>query len=137
MRNTIDKILGKMRKLYIQTGVFFALSILVFFLHTQLFSVQYQEENPHFIRLGYIFNLGLSLSFVIAFYLLFKAKSEVIGFVFVALSLFKLVLYLVLIKAVGFPLVRNHFIDIFLPFLLGTGIELFFVYRILNDISDS
>lgn len=126
-----------MRKLYIQTGVCYAFSILVFFLHTQIFAGQYPEEDIHFIQLEYLFNLGLSLFFVITFYLLFKAKSEVIGFVFVALSLFKLILYLILINAMGFPLDRNHFVDIFLPFLLGTGMELFVVYRILNNVSIS
>ncbi len=124
-----------MPKLFLRTGLLLCLALPVYFLHLYLILPHFDDLNPAFISFNYKFNLGLSLLFISVFYLLFKTNSSVLGFTFLTLSGFKLILYLFLVNKLGFQLNRGLFLHFFLPYLWGVGTELFFVYRLLNPVN--
>lgn len=124
-----------MPKLFLQTGVLFCLALPVYFLHQYFILPYFDDLSSTFISFNYKFNLGLSLLYISVFYVLFKTNSNVLGFTFLTLSGFKLILYLFLVNKLGIQLNRGLFLHFFLPYLWGMGTELFFVYRLLNNVN--
>lgn len=121
-----------MRKLFLQTAGLFLFAILVYFIHAYIITPQFQEVSERFINFNYGFNLGLSLFYLVILYVLYTADSNFLGFIFLLLSGLKLMIYLFLIHTLEFTIGRERFLHFFLPYLLGLGVELFFVYRLLN-----
>lgn len=123
-----------MRKLLLQTGVFLLAALLVYFIHVQFIVPYFEGATKEFVSFNYKFNLGLTVLYLIIFYNLFRVDSSFLGFAFLTLSGFKLIIYLFLINKLELSLGRERFLHFFLPYLLGLGIEFFFVYRLLNHI---
>ncbi len=121
-----------MRELIAQTGALLLIALLVYLIHVRFIVPHFESVNEGFVSFNYKFNLGLTLLYLTVFYILYRVDTTFLGFTFLTLSGFKLIIYLLLINKLEMPLGRDRFLHFFLPYLLGLGIEFFFVYGLLN-----
>lgn len=113
-------------------GFFFGTMLLSYALHLWMMEHFSLFCDLQMIELSYLFNTAYTIFLVFFLFLNHKKYKDHIGFIFMAGSFLKLMIFLLLVKWSGFHLDKNVFLDFFIPYLLSLSLEVYWVARILN-----
>ena len=125
---------------YLKKTVFFTLiNLAVFLLHTTLVNYYGFLEEPTVVNvsLSYFINFLLSLSICITVFFLSKKFEDQIGFIFLGLSVFKMVILFFTLNPTNLfgEITTIDALSLFIPFGLNLIMEQIFIVKLLN-ISD-
>lgn len=92
-------------------------------------------ENPHLdlINFSYKFNVGFTYLVLVNVAIFKKYLKDQLGFLFLAGSFLKFMLFIAFAKMFEFDLNRTLFLHFFLPYFCCLLIEIFFISRVLKE----
>ena len=110
------------------TTYLLAVLLLVFGLHTFF-------TKPTELVLGYSFNYLITIISFLCLLLRSRKKSETLGFVFMAISGIKLLLFFLLYKPFSIPAVEKKalFLSFFVPYTICSFYEVYTLVKLLNQ----
>lgn len=113
--------------------VFLVVGFASFWLHS--FQINASDHQLHnFLKFSYQFLFGLGFLFFVPLLLLKDKMPNQLGFIFLGSSFVKLIILMVLVKMQLFDLEKNKLLHFFIPYLLSSIIEIFFISRELKRI---
>lgn len=123
-----------------QEALKFLISIIIilvgsYFLHTFLLNTYFPEKIHTILPFSYKFNGGITILFTLTIILLSKKFKDQLGFLFMAGSFFKIMLFLIWSKLQNQALEKSYLLTFFIPYVVCLLVEIFFVSRILNRIN--
>lgn len=91
-----------------------------------------EEILLDFIKFSYQFLFGLGFLFFVPLLLLKHKIPNQLGFIFLGSSFVKLIILMILVKMQLFDLEKNQLLHFFVPYVLSSIIEIFFISRELK-----
>src|SRR5690625_117158 len=133
----MNKLLWQVLALFILGGVFFLG-------HRYFIHPFFKETSIEFIEFSYLFNFSATLLIVLFLFLISLFTKDFLGYLFMAFGGLKLIFFILMANKFGFTLNRSVFLHFFFPYLMGLGIEIFFLIKVLqppkpdniNDLED-
>lgn len=122
-----------MRKLVLKVLAFFLLGGVFFLAHRYFVHPLFEKTNIAFIDFSYLFNFIATLLIVLFLFLISVFSKDFLGYLFMAFGGLKLMLFILLAHKFGFTLNRSVFLHFFFPYLMGLGIEIFFLIKLLQS----
>ena len=113
--------------------VFGVLLCLSFVTHVGWITNFFETPIPSTVLFAYKFNFGFTFMFTATIILLSKRFEDQLGYIFLAGSGLKIVLFLILTKLKGFTVDRSVFLDFFIPYFTCLVLELYIVAQILRN----
>lgn len=114
--------------------VFLVVGISFFWLHVFLLSKP-DQRFLEFIQFSYQFLFGLGIILFIPLLLLKDKMPNQLGYIFLGSSFVKLIILMVLVKMELFDLEKHQLLHFFVPYILSTSIEIFFISRELKQLN--
>ncbi len=105
-----------------------------YFIHTSVVNYFSLKRNTDIINFSYIFNGIFTLIFTLVIIGLSKKFKDQLGFIFMAGSLVKIGIFLVISNLSGFDINKNVFLDFFIAYAICLALEVYCVSKILNTI---
>lgn len=103
------------------------------FYSMHIFLLESQDQKLiDFIKFSYQFLFGLGFLFFVPLLLLKDKMPNQLGFIFLGSSFVKLIILMILVKMELFDLEKNQLLHFFVPYVLSSAIEIFFISRELK-----
>jgi|SRR5690625_653396 len=122
-----------MGKLLFKIFGFLFFAILIFSVHRYYFAPIYFENQIEYINFSYLFNAIASLVILGNIFLISFLNKDFLGFLLILLGLVKILFFFALLKKYNFPIERNFFLSLFLPYVIGKTLEILTTVQILKD----
>jgi hypothetical protein len=114
-------------------GLLFLAFILTFGIHASLMSDFFKLSISKFLLFSYQFNFGITLLFTTTIIFFSKHFKDQIGFVFLAGSAVKLVLFMAMGYFKGFKIDQSTALVFFVPYSACLFVEIFMLLKILKN----
>lgn len=105
---------------------------ITFGFHAGLTSNFFKLPISDFLIFSYKFNFGITLLFMVTMILFDKKFHDQIGFIFLAGSALKLMLFMAISYLNGFEIGRSTALDFFIPYVICLFVEIFIISKILK-----
>ncbi|WP_160114153.1 hypothetical protein [Aquimarina sp. AU119] len=105
-----------------------------YFTHTSIVNYFSLERNTDIINFSYVFNGIFTLIFTSSIIVLSKKFKDQLGFIFMAGSLVKIGVFLLISNLNNLDINKNVFLDFFIAYAICLALEVYCVSKILNTI---
>ena len=121
-----------LKKLFLPFLFFTLFLVLVYFMHIYFLKEFFPENDLRLVKFSYPFNFIIGFLIISFIYVLRKKWKEHLAFLFMGGGIFKLMLFIVLVKITSLHIDKSNFFDFFIPYLICLSMEIILVVRILN-----
>lgn len=114
--------------------VFILVGIGAFTLHAFLIGTA-DQKFIDFVKFSYQFLFGLGFLLFVPILLLKNKIPNQLGFIFLGSSFVKLIILMIMVKMDVFDVQKNQLLHFFVPYVLSTTIEIFFISGELKELN--
>lgn len=122
-----------MFKIFRQTAYLIGVGIALYFIHKLLLLPKVPTVSNDFLNFSYGYNLAATLFFLFWYYVMGLKSKDYLGFMFMVFGIVRPGIFVWLAHQKAYELNRSTLIHFFLPYLVGLGIEIYFLFKFLNQ----
>lgn len=105
-----------------------------YFIHTATLNYFSLNSNTSIINISYVFNGVFAVILILGVILIRTKFKDQIGFIFLAGSFIKLVVFVGMTKLMDIEINKTIFLDFFIPYAICLILEVYYISKILKQI---